>query len=127
MAWRCCTTRAWPTSCTTRWSTATRPTSSSRRWSTLNGLFRTLDPAGGGTFNAGRYSNPQLDTLIDAVRTEPDITKRRARVGVALRMIHDDMPLLPLYRRKLNWAMSPKVQVVQWPSDTVEPRWAKLR
>ena len=96
-------------------------------WSTLNGLFRTFDPAGGGTFNAGRYSNPQLDTLIDAVRTEPDLTKRRARVGVALRMIHDDLPLLPLYRRKLNWAMSPKVQVVQWPSDTIELRWARLR
>jgi peptide/nickel transport system substrate-binding protein len=96
-------------------------------WSTLNGLFRTFDPAGGGTFNAGRYSNPQLDTLIDAVRTEPDITRRRARVGVALRMIHDDLPLLPLYRRKLNWAMSPRVQVVQWPSDTVELRWARLR
>ena len=96
-------------------------------WSTLNGLFRTFDPAGGGTFNAGRYSNPQLDTLIDAVRAEPDITKRRARVGVALRMIHDDLPLLPLYRRKLNWAMSPKVQVVQWPSDTIELRWARLR
>lgn len=96
-------------------------------WSTLNGLFRSFDPTGGGTFNAGRYCNPQLDMLIDAVRTEPDLTKRRARVGVALRMIHDDLPLLPLYRRKLNWAMSTKVQVVQWPSDTIELRWARLR
>lgn len=96
-------------------------------WTTLNGLFRSFDPAGGGTFNAGRYSNPQLDALIDAVRTEPDITRRRARVGVALRLIHDDLPLLPLYRRKLNWAMASHVQVTPWPSDTLELRWVRLR
>ena len=36
----------------------------------------------------------------------------RARVGVALRLIHDDLPLLPLYRRKLNWALASRVQVV---------------
>ena len=103
------------------WSPQTDP------WSTLNGLFRTFDPAGGGTFNAGRYSNPQLDALIDAVRTEPDLTRRRARVGVALRLIHDDLPLLPLYRRTLNWAMAARVQVKPWPNDTLELRWVQMR
>lgn len=95
-------------------------------WATLNALFRTWDPQGGGTFNAGRYSNPQLDALIDAVRTEPDLTRRRARVGVALRLITDDLPYLPLYRRTLNWAMHKKVQAVMWPNDTMELRWVKL-
>jgi peptide/nickel transport system substrate-binding protein len=102
-------------------------TPSTDAWSTLNGLFRSFDPAGGGTFNAGRYSNPQLDALIDAVRTEPDLTRRRARVGVALRLIHDDLPLLPLYRRTLNWAMASRVQVTPWPSDMLELRWVRLR
>ncbi len=96
-------------------------------WSTLNGLFRTFDPAGRGTFNAGRYSNPQLDALIDAVRTEPDLTRRRARVGVALRLIQQDLPLLPLYRRTLNWAMASRVQLHAWPNDTLELRWVSLR
>ena len=102
-------------------------TPTSEAWSTLNGLFRTWDPQGGGTFNAGRYSNPALDVLIDAVRTEPDLVKRRARVGVALRLIHDDLPYIPLYRRKLNWAMAKNVQVVQWPNDAVELRWVRRR
>lgn len=95
-------------------------------WSTLNALFHTWDPQGGGTFNAGRYSNAQLDTLIDAVRTEPDLTRRRARVGVALRLVADDLAYIPLYRRKLNWAMARKVQAVQWPSDQAELRWVKI-
>jgi peptide/nickel transport system substrate-binding protein len=96
-------------------------------WTTLNGLFRTFDASGLGTFNAGRYSNPQLDVLIDAVRTEPDLTKRRARVGVALRMLHDDVAFIPLYRRHLNWAMKKTVSVTMWPNDTMELRWVKVR
>jgi peptide/nickel transport system substrate-binding protein len=102
-------------------------TPSTEAWSTLSGLFRTWDPQGGGAFNAGRYSNPALDVLIDAVRTEPDLTRRRARVGVALRMVNDDLPYLPLYRRKLNWAMAKPVQLTMWPNDTVELRWVTLR
>jgi peptide/nickel transport system substrate-binding protein len=96
-------------------------------WSTLNGLFRTWDAQGAGQFNAGRYSNPALDTLIDAVRTEPDLVKRRARVGVALRLVQDDLPYLPLYRRKLNWAMARKVTLVQWPNDSIELRWVRVQ
>ena len=95
-------------------------------WSTLNGLLHSWDPLGGGTFNAGRYNNPALDVLIDAVRTEPDMTRRRARVGVALRLASEDIAYLPMYRRKLNWAMAKKVQAVQWPNDQMELRWVKL-
>ena len=95
-------------------------------WPTLNALFRSWTPQGGGTFNAGRYSNPRLDELIDAVRTEPDITQRRARVGVALRLLQEDLPYIPLYRRNLNWAMAKKVKAVQWPNDQIELRFVKL-
>ena len=96
-------------------------------WATLNALFHTWSKDGGGTFNAGRYSNPQLDTLIDNIRVEPDATKRRAMVGVALRLIGEDLPYVPLYRRTLSWAMAKKVLAVQWPSDTIELRWVKVR
>ena len=96
-------------------------------WATLNALFHTWSKDGFGTFNAGRYSNPQLDALIDAIRVEPDLTRRRARVGVALRMIGDDLPYVPLYRRTLTWAMAKKVSAVQWPNDQIELRWVKVR
>jgi peptide/nickel transport system substrate-binding protein len=48
-------------------------------------------------------------------------------VGDALRMVADDLPYVPLYRRKLNWAMARDVQVVHWPNDTLELRWAARR
>jgi peptide/nickel transport system substrate-binding protein len=96
-------------------------------WGSLNALFRTFDRSGLGTFNAGRYSNPALDPLIDAIRTEPDLTRRRARVAAVLRMVSDDLPYIPLYRRTLTWAMVKKVSVVQWPNDTLELRWVKVK
>lgn len=102
-------------------------TSQPDAWNSLNGLFRSFDRSGLGTFNAGRYSNPKLDALIDAMRIEPDLAKRRAMVAQALAMVAADLPFVPLYRRKLTWAMTQKVNVVQWPNDTIELRWASLR
>ena len=96
-------------------------------WNSLNGLFRTFDRSGLGSFNAGRYSNPKLDTLIDQIRVEPDLTRRRAMVTTVLRLAAEDLPYVPLYRRTLTWAMAKKVGVVQWPNDTIELRWVKVR
>ncbi len=94
-------------------------------WASLNGLFRTHGPDGLGSFNAGRYSNVALDSLIDAIRVEPDLSKRRTMVGAALKLVAAELPYVPLYRRKLNWAMTRGVTVVQWPNDMLELRWAK--
>ncbi len=96
-------------------------------WASLNALFRTWDKSGLGTFNAGRYSNPKLDVLIDNMRVEPDLTRRRAMVGVALRLVNDDVPFIPLYRRTLTWAMSKKTTVVMWPNDQAELRWVRTK
>jgi peptide/nickel transport system substrate-binding protein len=96
-------------------------------WFTLQSLLRTRGPGGSGTFNAGRYSNPKLDALIDGIRVEPDLTRRRALITTALRLAAEDLPLVPLYRRKLTWAMARKVAVVQWPNDVLEVRWVRVK
>jgi peptide/nickel transport system substrate-binding protein len=101
-------------------------TASPDAWNSLNGLFRTYDRNGLGSFNAGRYSNPKLDVLIDAIRVEPDIARRRGMVGEALKMVAADLPYIPLYRRKLNWAMARNLTLVQWPNDMLELRWVKM-
>ena len=72
-------------------------------------------------------TNQFFPKLIDGMRVEPDARQRRAMVGVALRIVHDDLPFIPLYRRRLNWAMNKKVTVVQWPSDVAELRWARVQ
>ena len=92
-------------------------------WQSLNGLLHTWDKDGGGAFNGGRYSNPRLDALIDAVRIERDPEKRRTLVATALKLATDDIAYVPLYRRTLSWVMQKKVHVVMSPDDAVAVRW----
>ncbi|MFO1270571.1 MAG: ABC transporter substrate-binding protein [Rubrivivax sp.] len=96
-------------------------------WASLNALFRSYDKGGLGSFNAGRYSNPKLDALIDAMRVEPDLTRRRAMVAVVLRLLAEEIPYVPLYRRTLNWVMAKKVSLAQWPNDTLELRFVMVK
>jgi peptide/nickel transport system substrate-binding protein len=103
------------------WSPATDP------WVALNNVFRTYDGRGSGAFNGGRYSNPKVDQLIDAIRVEPDLAQRRAKTGEVLRLLTDELALVPLYRRKLTWVMRPNIDVVQWPNDVLELRWVRIR
>jgi peptide/nickel transport system substrate-binding protein len=102
------------------WTSAPDP------WATFNALFRTYDGGGSGAFNAGRYSNPNLDRLIDSIRVEPDLTTRRAIIGDSLRVLHADLPYIPLYRRKLTSAMQKNVTAVPWPNDVLELRWVRI-
>jgi peptide/nickel transport system substrate-binding protein len=48
-------------------------------------------------------------------------------IGTGLRMVADALPYIPLYCRTLTWAFAKKVSLVQWPNDTVELRWVRLR
>jgi peptide/nickel transport system substrate-binding protein len=95
-------------------------------WPSLNGLFRSYSTDGTGTFNGGRYANPALDKLIDAIRVEPDATQRHQQVGQALRIMNADLPMIPLYRRTLTWAMRPDISVAQWPNDVLELRFVQI-
>jgi peptide/nickel transport system substrate-binding protein len=102
------------------WTPGTDP------WAMLNATVRSFDGAGSGAFNGGRYSNPKLDALVDAIRTEPDLARRRALTGDALRLLHAELPLIPLYRRTLTWVMRPQVHVAPLPNDVLELRWVRI-
>ncbi|MGH8714530.1 MAG: ABC transporter substrate-binding protein [Casimicrobiaceae bacterium] len=102
------------------WSPGTDP------WPMLNALVHSRGADGSGTFNGGRYANPRLDRLIEAIRVEPDLSRRRRLVGDALRIMEADLPLIPLYRRTLTWAMRPDIHVAQWPNDVLELRFVEI-
>lgn len=95
-------------------------------WTMLNPTVRSFDPAGSGTFNGGRYSNPKLDATIDAIRVAPTLETRRALVHDALAILHADLPLIPLYRRTLAWVMRPDIEVAMWPNDILDLRFARV-
>jgi peptide/nickel transport system substrate-binding protein len=96
-------------------------------WGMLQSLVRSNDGMSAGAFNAGRYSNPRLDTLIDAIRVEPNLARRNAMVGDALRILAAELPILPLYRRQHNWVMRPNIEAVHWPNDVLELRYVSIK
>ena len=96
-------------------------------WGMLQSTVRSNDGLTAGAFNAGRYSNPRLDALIDGLRVEPDLARRRQMAGDALRLMNAELPMIPLYRRQHNWVMRPGVDAVHWPNDVLELRWVTIR
>ena len=92
-----------------------------------NALFRTWDKSGLGTFNAGRYSQPEARCADrrDARRARPDAAPR------------DGRDRAPLRRRRsaARAALPPHADLgdedatcsaVQWPSDALELRWLRV-
>lgn len=51
-------------------------------------------PEGQGGLNATYYTNPELETIINAQRSEPNQERRRELVHEAIRIIHEDAPWL---------------------------------
>ena len=49
------------------------------------------------TLNHGNYSNPELDSILEQARTEPDIERRVELYHEAENLIVQDAPLLPLW------------------------------
>lgn len=53
-----------------------------------------------GSQNNSGYSNPAVDALIDQARAEPDVAARRDLYGKVISQLHQDLPLIYLYRQK---------------------------
>jgi peptide/nickel transport system substrate-binding protein len=78
----------------------------------------TMDPimhsfnevTGRGDVNFGRFSDPELDALIQASATETNPVVRRSQVKAALLRHHEQIYHLTLYRQTLVWAMRKEVK-----------------
>ena len=73
-----------------------------------------------GQFNAGGYSNPELDKLADAMEQETDKAKRDAMITEATKLYVDDFAYIPLHQQALVWATRKNIDLVQ-PADNSFP------
>jgi peptide/nickel transport system substrate-binding protein len=60
---------------------------------------------GWGASNRGRYSNPEVDRLLDQSLSEMDGEKREQMVIAAMRMAMEDVAVVPLHIQTNIWAM----------------------
>jgi peptide/nickel transport system substrate-binding protein len=71
----------------------------------------TMDGDAQGTWNSGRYSNPEVEELTDLIAVEIDEDKRNELIRQAFQIHKDDVGHLPLHQQALAWGVR---------SDTVE-------
>jgi peptide/nickel transport system substrate-binding protein len=93
---------------------------------TLRGIIMSKDKVGASSFNAGRYSNATVDSLIERVGSEIDGDKRRALITEALAIHNTEVGHIPLYHIVIPWAMSSKVNVVHRADNVMLAKWAKV-
>jgi len=72
----------------------------------LNSVVVTYDIANGkGVNNRGRYSNPQVDDLVNTAFQTLDDSKRRSLLVRATEIVADEVPVIPLYFYSFSIAM----------------------
>ena len=81
---------------------------------------------GDGRFNSGRFADPEVDKLIDAIKSEMDTPKRNAMIRSAFLKLHEGAYLIPLHRQMVPWAMRDGVQVIHTPWNALNLRWVQM-
>jgi len=73
--------------------------------SALKSLIHTKDSAGGfGASNRGRYSNPEVDSLIEQALATVDDPKREALLAKATEIAMNDLAIIPMHYQVNTWA-----------------------
>ena len=94
---------------------------------TLQSLVRTRTSGADGNFNMGRVSDPVIDRLVDAMKTELDVTKRNALIREALIRTRDEVLVIPIHHQLRPWAMKPGLDTVYRNDDRPEPRFTTIK
>ena len=93
----------------------------------IQSLARTRTSGADGNFNFSKVSDPVVDRLTDAMKTETDVAKRNAMINEALLRIKDETLLIPLHHQVRPWAMKAGVTTVHRSDDRPEARFTSVR
>ncbi len=92
----------------------------------LEALIHSKGAGANGSFNYGNYANPQVDALIDMIKTETDATKRTAMIHEALATFAKDFGALPLHDQIIPWAMKKNVNVLHRADNRPVVEWITI-
>ncbi|KRE17074.1 ABC transporter substrate-binding protein [Bosea sp. Root483D1] len=63
-----------------------------------------------GNQNDGKYSNAEVDKLLDEARTIYDVAERKKRYDAAQKMLQDELPIVYLYNQTVFFALRSNLQ-----------------
>ncbi len=93
----------------------------------LQSLVRTRTSGPDGNFNFSRVSDAQVDKLVDAMKTETDVTKRNALIREALQRTRDEFLFVPLHHQLRPWAMKTSVTTLHRADDRPAARFTNIK
>ena len=92
----------------------------------LQSLVRSVGVGGDGNYNVGRYSNPQMDALVERTKKETDLKLRTELLTKALQLQNDDVAHIPLHNQVIPWAMKKNIDVVPRADNRLDWRLVKV-
>ena len=92
----------------------------------LQSLVRTVGAQGDGNYNVGRYSNPQMDALVERIKQEVDQKNRNALIEQALLLSHQDVSHIPLHNQVIPWAMKKNIELYHRADNRIDMRSVKV-
>lgn len=92
----------------------------------LQSLVRSVGAQGDGNYNVGRYSNPQMDALVERVKKEGDPATRNGLIEQALLLSHQDVAYIPLHNQVIPWAMKKNVDMFHRADNRIDMRFVRV-
>ena len=93
----------------------------------LQSLIRTRTTGADGNFNFSKISDATVDRLVDAMKTETDVTKRNSMIRDALVRTKEEVLTIPLHHQMRPWAMKAGVTTLHRSDDRPEARFTSIR
>lgn len=78
---------------------------------------------GQGAWNAGGYSNHQIDALLVKIAAETEPKERNRLIRKAMQLHQDDIGHLPLHQQALAWGVKDSIDLVQYPDNSFALRF----
>jgi peptide/nickel transport system substrate-binding protein len=92
----------------------------------LQSLVRSVGAQGDGNYNVGRYSNPQMDALIERIKKEVDQKARNDLIEKALLLSHEEVSHIPLHNQVIPWAMKRNVTMSHRADNRIDMRFVTV-
>jgi peptide/nickel transport system substrate-binding protein len=92
----------------------------------LKPVMHSKNGAGAGDANYGDAKNEALDALIDRAEGELNPVERQNLINQAVKLIQDEVHVIPLHRQVIPWVSRRNVSVVHMPNNILNPLWVKI-
>ncbi len=85
---------------------------------TLKPILHSRTPDGAGDSNFGDFRIPELDALTDRIESEMDPARRLEMIRQAVEILKREVPVIPLHRQVIPWAVRAGIQVTHRANNT---------